>query len=126
MKKLLAIETLTVVAMLLVIGTLGWVGRAAAAESAASTVSTFKVEGMTCGGCEAGVKMKVKKLDGVESVEASHEQGTASVVYDPAKVTPERIIAAIEELGYEAELQETKTQAGATGLAGLRRLLSCC
>jgi copper chaperone CopZ len=106
-KKLRATGTLALVAVLLVLGTLAWVGRAAAAESSGATVSTFKVEGMTCGGCEAGVKMKVKKLDGVESVEASYKAATARVVYDPAKVTPERIIAAIEELGYKAELQET-------------------
>ena len=123
MKKLLSIETLALVAVLLVLGALGWVGRAAAAEEAAST---FEVAGMTCGGCEAGVELKVKKLDGVESVEASYKQGTASVVYDLAKVTPDRIIAAIEELGYQAKLRETKAQAKTAGLAELRRLLSCC
>ena len=71
--------------------------------------SSFKVEGMTCGGCEAGVKMKVKKLDGVDSVEASYKDGTADVTYDPTQLGPEQIIAAIEDLGYTAELQETRT-----------------
>ena len=107
MKKLLTSGTLALMALLLFAGTLAWVGRAAAAEGSGATVSTFKVEGMTCGGCEAGVKMKVKKLDGVESVEASYKAATARVVYDAAKVTPKRIIAAIEELGYKAELQQT-------------------
>lgn len=101
--------TLVVVATL---GALCWVGPAAAGDEAASTVSSFAVQGMTCGGCEVGVKMKVKKLAGVESVDASYKEGSARVVYDPAKVTPKQIIAAIEELGYKAELQETETQAG--------------
>jgi len=75
--------------------------------------SLFKVEGMTCGGCEAGVRMKVKKLAGVEKVEASYETKRARVSYDPKIVTPQRIIAAIKDLGYSAELITDKTTAGA-------------
>lgn len=64
----------------------------------------FAVEGMTCGGCEAGVELKVGGLEGVEAVEASYAEGRATVSYDPERVTPEEIIAAIEELGYSAEV----------------------
>jgi len=81
------------------------------AEAMAVT-STFKVEGMTCGGCEAGVRMAVKKLDGVERVEASYKEGRAVVTYDPHEVAPDGIVAAIEKLGYQAELIETKEPAG--------------
>ena len=89
---------------------LGLVGSAAVAEEASekaaeATVSVFEVTGMTCGGCEVGVRRIVKKLEGVEDVEASHKEGTATVTYDPDQVDPETIIAAIEELGYTAELQ---------------------
>ena len=70
----------------------------------ASTTATFHVTGMTCGGCEVGVRRIVKKLDGVDEVEASHEEATAVVTYRADEVTPEDIIAAIEELGYTAEL----------------------
>ena len=73
-----------------------------------TVTSVFKVEGMTCGGCEAGVRISVKKLDGVEKVEASHEEGLAKVTYDPEKVTVEKIKAAIEKLGYSAELEKTE------------------
>lgn len=73
---------------------------------AAEVTSTFKVEGMTCGGCEVGVRMNVKKLDGVASVEASYDEGHAKVTYDPDRVTPEMIVEAIEKLGYTAELEE--------------------
>ena len=103
----------TIIAALAVLGATACAARAAEGEEQASTVSTFKVVGMTCGGCEAGVKVKVKKLAGVASVDASYEKGTARVVYDPAKVTPQQIIAAIEELGYTAELRETTEQTGA-------------
>lgn len=92
---------------------LGVVGvRLALADNAGSAAagdtetSVFRVEGMTCGGCEAGVKMRVGKLDGVTAVDASYEEGTATVTYDPEKVTPEVIVEAIEALGYQAELAE--------------------
>ena len=73
---------------------------------AAEVTSVFKVDGMTCGGCEVGVRMSVKKLDGVAGVEAFYEEGRAEVTYDPAKVTPGMIVEAIEKLGYMAELEE--------------------
>ncbi len=75
------------------------------AESTATT-STFHVSGMTCGGCEVGVRRAVKKLEGIEEVEASHKVGTAIVTYQANEVTPDEIIAAIEGIGYAAELAD--------------------
>ena len=112
MTKLLASGALA--ATLLLAGVVaGWEPQALAAEEKTPIVtSLFKVEGMTCGGCEAGVRMKVKKLAGVEKVEASYETKRARVSYDPKLVTPQRIIAAIKDLGYSAELITDKTTAG--------------
>lgn len=77
------------------------------APSEGMRTSIFHVTGMTCSGCEVGVRRVVGKLDGVEDVEASHDDGTATVTYETGKVTPEAIIAAIEELGYTAELADS-------------------
>lgn len=71
---------------------------------------TFTVQGMTCSGCAVGVKATVKRLPGVQKVEASFEEGKAVVTYDPSKVTPEKIKPAIEKLGYKAELQTKKPE----------------
>ena len=79
---------------------------------AETATSTFHVTGMTCGGCEVGVRRVVKKLEGIENVEASHKNGTATVTYRTDQVHPDDIIAAIEELGYTAEL-EVEEEAGA-------------
>jgi len=78
-----------------------------AAEDPAGDVvtQTFDVEGMTCGGCEVAVRAAVGKLDGIEKVTASHEEGTAEVTYDPDQVTTEAIVEAIKKLGYAAEPQ---------------------
>ena len=114
MKKLLATGAPAAMILLLAWVVAGWAPRVLAAEEKAATVtSLFRVEGMTCGGCEAGVRMKVKKLAGVEKVEASYETKRARVSYDPKIVTPQRIIAAIKDLGYSAELITDKTTAAA-------------
>ena len=83
------------------------IGTSSASDVPAETVTkVIDVEGMTCGGCELAVKRAVGKLEGVDSVKASHEDGRAEVTYDPGKVTIEQIVEAIEKLGYQAELEE--------------------
>lgn len=65
------------------------------------TVS-IPVEGMSCVSCAARVKRTLKAIDGVQRVEVSLEHREATVQFSPAKVTPERLEAAINELGYKA------------------------
>lgn len=67
-------------------------------------VVTLKVSGMTCGGCEAAVKMAANKVDGVKDVKASAQKGTAEVTYDPSKTNAEAIANAItKNSGFKAE-----------------------
>lgn len=121
MKKALLTLTPVVLALLAALGGLAWENRpAAAAVEAPFVTSTFQVEGMTCGGCEAGVKLAVKRLDGVVKVEASYEEKRATVTYDGAKVTPRAIVQAIEKLGYRARLVETKKNGAAPKSSGSR------
>lgn len=86
-------------------------GRPESADSGEAVTSDFQVEGMTCWGCELAVKRAVKKLDGVREVDASHREASATVTYDPAKVTPPQIVQAIEEIGYTAEPVPERPQA---------------
>ena len=51
--------------------------------------------------------MAVGRLDGVDSVTASHAEGRAEVSYDSARVSPEEIVTTIDKLGYEASVEET-------------------
>jgi copper chaperone CopZ len=79
-----------------------------AASSAARAVpaglarAEFTVKGMTCGGCEIGTRTVLAALDGVSEAGASYESGRAWAVYDPAKVSPAQMIAAIGTLKYTA------------------------
>jgi copper chaperone CopZ len=64
---------------------------------------TFKVEGMTCAGCEAGVKLAAKAINGVQDAKASFKNGTAEITYDPTKTTPDAIAKIItERSGFKA------------------------
>ena len=112
MENKYSFKIFVLVCLLITLGPVGWTVQAAAADNAQSTTSVFKVEGMTCGGCEVGVKMKVKKLEGVEKVTASYEEGTATVTYRPETVTPEQIVTAIEDLGYSAHLDTSEESPG--------------
>jgi len=51
-------------------------------------------------------------LDGIHQVEASYKEGKAVVIYEPLTVSPEEIKAAIDQVGFKAELQseEQRTQ----------------
>jgi len=60
------------------------------------------VKGMTCEGCEAHVSGALLEVDGVIEAEASYEQGTATVAYDPSRTDLQQFFAAIDSTGYKA------------------------
>lgn len=70
---------------------------------------TLTVEGMTCGSCSLAVRTAVQRLKGVHSADVDVKQKRAVVKYDGKKVTPEQIIAAINDLGYRASLAPAKS-----------------
>ena len=75
-----------------------------AQSPSASQVKTvaIPVEGMSCISCAARVKRTLKGIEGVQQVEVSLERRETVVRFAPAKVTPERLESAINELGYKA------------------------
>ena len=66
------------------------------------TTTVFNVEGMSCGACEGAIRIAVKKLNGVEEVVASYDEGRVTVTYDASAVSTDDIKAAIKKLGYTA------------------------
>ena len=65
----------------------------------------FAVEGMHCAGCVKSVTGAVAKVPGVSRVDVSLEGKTAKVEFDAVKTTPETIVAAIEEAGFDAHVR---------------------
>ena len=63
---------------------------------------TIKVEGMSCGGCVSNVTGVLKALPGVEGVQVSLEQASATVRFDPAQVSVETLRAAVEDAAFDA------------------------
>ncbi|PRX63132.1 copper ion binding protein [Nonomuraea fuscirosea] len=64
------------------------------------TVTTYQVEGMTCGHCVSAVTQEVGKVAGVSGVEVDLGSGSVKVT-SAAPVDATLIGAAVEEAGYE-------------------------
>ena len=62
----------------------------------------ISVEGMACGSCASRVKKALVAMEGVGETHVSIEEKTLVTHYDPAKLSPERLVAAINGLGFKA------------------------
>jgi len=87
------------------------VGTALAASDPAVKTVTIPVEGMSCAACAARVKKTLKEIPGVQAVQLNLERRNAHVRYLDDQVSPDRLMAAINQLGYKA---------GTPALAGTR------
>jgi len=63
---------------------------------------TIPIEGMACMLCVGRIKKTLKALDGVLEVTVSLEHRHAQIRYRETTVSPERLAAAINDLGYTA------------------------
>ncbi|MFJ8814825.1 heavy-metal-associated domain-containing protein [Amycolatopsis thermoflava] len=68
----------------------------------ATTTHVFRVEGMHCGSCALLIDDALEDLPGVHDTQTSMKAGSATVELDLARSSPEDVIAAITELGYQA------------------------
>ena len=69
----------------------------------------FKINGMTCSGCEEHVKQEVNKLTGIIQTTVSYENGNAIIEFDQAQTDTEEIEKAIKKTGYSVtEKKEIK------------------
>ncbi len=96
---------------------------AVATEAAAATETescTLDIGGMTCASCVRRVEKVLAKLDGVELAEVNLATEAASVVYDPTRVGPDQMAAAVATAGYTGHLRPDPRAAasGATGTGG--------
>jgi Cu+-exporting ATPase len=66
------------------------------------------VKGMSCASCVAKIERAVGRLAGVEEVRVNLATERATVTYEPARLGVPEVAKAIEDLGYEVQL-ETST-----------------
>lgn len=72
---------------------------------------TFSIKGMHCASCVAILEGALKKLDGVAQATVNLATEKATVTYDPAKVTDEKLSSAVSNVGYQALInEEIKTE----------------
>ncbi|KAI4233532.1 MAG: hypothetical protein LQ349_004351 [Xanthoria aureola] len=72
------------------------------------SVTTLKVEGMTCGACESGIRGGFKDVPGLTTMSISFLTGRADFEHDPVVLPPEAIAEIIEDRGFDAAIVETK------------------
>ncbi|MER3439211.1 MAG: heavy metal translocating P-type ATPase, partial [Chloroflexota bacterium] len=74
------------------------------------TEVTLPIEGMTCASCVRRVERALTKVPGVEEASVNLATETARVRLDPAVVSQDQLIAAVEKAGYRVgALPEPRT-----------------
>ena len=106
------ILTVAGVFALTVAGAFGLVVRAQLSSAANTIIAStntervvIAIEGMHCGGCASGVKAMLKRTRGVVSADVSFEQKEAKVEFDSSATSREKIVEAINNMGYKASVK---------------------
>lgn len=73
---------------------------------------TLKIEGMHCEGCTATVKELLTREPGVKAASVSLEGREARVLFDPAAVGEDRLVAVVERPGYRVIGREASAREG--------------
>ena len=74
-----------------------------------TTAVDLSIDGMTCASCAAGIEKQLNRLDGVTAT-VNFATERARVEYGD-EVTPEQLVATVEEAGYHAHLPQVPTDA---------------
>ncbi len=74
---------------------------------------TIQVQGMTCAACSARIQRALERTPGVSSANVNLMTGSATVSYDPSRLTPDQLVETIRDTGYGAELPEAGVSADA-------------
>lgn len=73
---------------------------------------TLAIPGMHCQSCEQLITSEIEELPGIKSVSISQPNSRGHVTIDDALVSPDQIIDAVKEAGYEASVIEAKPEPG--------------
>lgn len=69
----------------------------------------FSIKGMHCASCVNLLERALKKVDGVSHATVNLATAKAAVTYDPDKVTDEHLSSAVDNVGYQALINEELT-----------------
>jgi len=68
---------------------------------------TLEVPSMNCVTCPVTVKLALKKVEGVKTVEATYEPNEAIVTFDDTKTNTKELMAATENAGYPSNVKSS-------------------
>lgn len=96
-----------------VTGTAETVTKKEVAIAAKPETASFKIEGMTCAmGCAKTIEAKLSKMEGVQKATVDFEKKQATVEFDAAVLTSEKLTNAVEATGdgetYKVSEMKTK------------------
>jgi Cu+-exporting ATPase len=72
--------------------------------TAISETCAIPVSGMTCASCSSRVQRALEQAPGVSAANVNLMTGSATIEFDPSATSPQRLVEAIREIGYGAEL----------------------
>lgn len=84
------------------------------AQPSSQTVSTFAIEGMTCGACVSAISNAIENLDGVSNISISLVTERGVIEHDANKISVDQLLRQIDDCGFDARILETKHRAGGT------------
>lgn len=71
-----------------------------AAVAAKPETASFKIDGMVCAvGCAKTIEKKLASLEGVTKATVDYDKKEATVEFDAAKQTPEKLVETVEKVG---------------------------
>jgi mercuric ion binding protein len=73
------------------------------AFAAAPQTLVLDMQNMTCSLCSVTVQKALEKVPGVDSAKIDYEKKTATVKFDPDKVSPAGLIKATTDAGFPAK-----------------------
>ena len=82
-----------------------WVMFAASADAAEPKTATLDVPSMFCSLCQISVRKALERVPGVIEAKADNNLKRAEVKYDPEKISPDGLAAALTKAGFPAAVR---------------------
>jgi copper ion binding protein len=83
-----------------------FISQTKALEMVKNKTIKIKCTEMTCAGCKKKITQSINNLEGIKKVKVDLETKMITVTFDESKTSPDKIVGAIAEAGYESEIAE--------------------
>ena len=83
----------------------------ATVQAAATATRTFDVFDMHCAACASLIEDKLRRCPGVLHARVHYSTQRARISFDPSLISEERLLSAIDDLGYSASAEAGQSRA---------------